>query len=829
MASLASKMAEPPAGSPAANRETAAAGRSPVIPRASLAQTIREWSEIWTPPPPFRRSRNEKDTDTDTDKHFLRRIAPTRKPVFVLSESLRRSSRAGDEKNAPARRHAKSPGSRPTASEGRPTPVTAEHCIDFVFAIASPRPSGGIGGGRGRKYCVIEGAGVRGSCQREITEQIRAQRRNGTAGVAVPSTWSYTLYDWPRGPRGTGLVIQSRSHRQQRFRVIGCLLAARYRNSQCEQPLGESEQVLDEAGLPIAWRRIQCHQMRRWKGVPSHRFVGKGAGIDQIASSPPPRSDGVVHHSGAAHHSGLIDGLPRHSVSRLCSVRVGEVLKWRDPSRIVRIALGCLHPPPLLLQNAFFGRIEHCPGQGHAPPPPPQEPSTLLHQRARSEVRRETEMRALDPIHSPSNTKLDIATGVKKLQAFTALTFTVVKSVRKIKYGGWNNLRRIITACARASNCYKTSPHTISPVAKSLKQGITLEAFVTAARSLQPTHSLIVDLTVELSEELNVVLVVELFVLLFQDVVLSVVLFVVLITAKRVHSTARGSQSDTRPVPKASRSQSVNEQAHFKGTATQYRLCVLTDSTPPTKANRVQSPPGSPDLRMWKSCRTMSLVGGFSRGSPVTLAPSFRRCSIFTSITLIGSQDLAVKRCPNLFTHSLSLNSTVLYTLELASFLRWLLYSCEATPFMSELRVIGAHGCRVFINWRRVTQGVSNKVRSNDKHVAELAGPIGLSFLSVFTLGWQGARVIEVNGREKKGRGVLEERGGRRVDEPELFASLIVTSFTKLTRIDAQLSFYYPGGERAHYDRATCLRAEVAGEMGQEGSRALTCELQPVA
>ncbi|KAJ8870419.1 hypothetical protein PR048_029441 [Dryococelus australis] len=33
----------------------------------------------------------------------------------------------------------------------------------------------------------------------------------------------------------------------------------------------------------------------------------------------------------------------------------------------------------------------------------------------------------------------------------------------------------------------------------------------------------------------------------------------------------------------------------------------------PSKANRVQSPTGSPDFRKWESCRTMSLVGGFSR------------------------------------------------------------------------------------------------------------------------------------------------------------------------------------------------------------------------
>ncbi|KAJ8876123.1 hypothetical protein PR048_024032 [Dryococelus australis] len=63
--------------------------------------------------------------------------------------------------------------------------------------------------------------------------------------------------------------------------------------------------------------------------------------------------------------------------------------------------------------------------------------------------------------------------------------------------------------------------------------------------------------------------------------------------------------------------------------------------SPPTIANRVQSPAGLPDFRTWESCRTMPLVGGFSRGSPVSPTLSFRRCSILTSIILIGSQDHA--------------------------------------------------------------------------------------------------------------------------------------------------------------------------------------------
>ncbi|KAJ8879117.1 hypothetical protein PR048_019723 [Dryococelus australis] len=42
---------------------------------------------------------------------------------------------------------------------------------------------------------------------------------------------------------------------------------------------------------------------------------------------------------------------------------------------------------------------------------------------------------------------------------------------------------------------------------------------------------------------------------------------------------------------------------------------------------------------------------GFSRASPVSPAPSFWSCSMFTSVTLFGSQDLAVKSNLNLLTH----------------------------------------------------------------------------------------------------------------------------------------------------------------------------------
>ncbi|KAJ8878880.1 hypothetical protein PR048_019479 [Dryococelus australis] len=98
----------------------------------------------------------------------------------------------------------------------------------------------------------------------------------------------------------------------------------------------------------------------------------------------------------------------------------------------------------------------------------------------------------------------------------------------------------------------------------------------------------------------------------------------------------------------ASRGVHVGKLYHSKGAAVAERLAC----SPSTKANRVQSPTGSPDLREWESCRKTPLVGGSSRDLPLPLPPPLRRRSIFTSIALIGSQDLAVKSRPNLFTVS---------------------------------------------------------------------------------------------------------------------------------------------------------------------------------
>ncbi|KAJ8888769.1 hypothetical protein PR048_008261 [Dryococelus australis] len=67
------------------------------------------------------------------------------------------------------------------------------------------------------------------------------------------------------------------------------------------------------------------------------------------------------------------------------------------------------------------------------------------------------------------------------------------------------------------------------------------------------------------------------------------------------------------------------------------------DCSPPTEANRVQSPAGSlPDFREWESCQTMPLISRFP-----ALAPHF---------ALIGSQDLTASGTTADYVSAQSLN-----------------------------------------------------------------------------------------------------------------------------------------------------------------------------
>ncbi|KAJ8885685.1 hypothetical protein PR048_011883 [Dryococelus australis] len=80
-------------------------------------------------------------------------------------------------------------------------------------------------------------------------------------------------------------------------------------------------------------------------------------------------------------------------------------------------------------------------------------------------------------------------------------------------------------------------------------------------------------------------------------------------------------------------SQNMPARAHSNGRVeVGTAVAELLECSPPTKANRVQSPAGPPsNFCMSESFRTMPLVEGFCRGSPISPALSFRRCSILTS------------------------------------------------------------------------------------------------------------------------------------------------------------------------------------------------------
>ncbi|KAJ8892163.1 hypothetical protein PR048_004743 [Dryococelus australis] len=82
--------------------------------------------------------------------------------------------------------------------------------------------------------------------------------------------------------------------------------------------------------------------------------------------------------------------------------------------------------------------------------------------------------------------------------------------------------------------------------------------------------------------------------------------------------------------------------------------------SPPGKAYRVQSPAGSPDFRKWQSCRTIPLVSGFSRGSPIPSTPPIpaplrnrntRSPVRFRSIALVGWSLFNVWRISRYHTH----------------------------------------------------------------------------------------------------------------------------------------------------------------------------------
>ncbi|KAJ8893711.1 hypothetical protein PR048_006311 [Dryococelus australis] len=116
-------------------------------------------------------------------------------------------------------------------------------------------------------------------------------------------------------------------------------------------------------------------------------------------------------------------------------------------------------------------------------------------------------------------------------------------------------------------------------------------------------------------------------------------------------SRGRSSRGRTAELVEA-KSRDATMEVIDDGVATACLLHVYQiERSPPTKANRVRLPAGSPpDFRWQESCRTIPLVGrGFSGGSPVSsaIALHFGAAPFSPHFTLIVCQDPDAKRRPS--------------------------------------------------------------------------------------------------------------------------------------------------------------------------------------
>ncbi|KAJ8892200.1 hypothetical protein PR048_004780 [Dryococelus australis] len=137
---------------------------------------------------------------------------------------------------------------------------------------------------------------------------------------------------------------------------------------------------------------------------------------------------------------------------------------------------------------------------------------------------------------------------------------------------------------------------------------------------------------------------------------------------------------------------------------------------------------------------------------------------------LVGARKHRAKGLPTLLHNEQKLDFTVLYILEPVSFLHWLLRTCEVILFLIGLLVTGLHKCEVFIYWRKITQGLSNKVWFNETCTAKSLVIRELQDLNA--------------GNAISGRRVAltchcsRNRSAHRSNDPETMQGVIVAMFT---------------------------------------------------
>ncbi|KAJ8894024.1 hypothetical protein PR048_006634 [Dryococelus australis] len=164
------------------------------------------------------------------------------------------------------------------------------------------------------------------------------------------------------------------------------------------------------------------------------------------------------------------------------------------------------------------------------------------------------------------------------------------------------------------------------------------------------------------------------------------------IPTNRTPFATRGSQSDTRPIRRALRSQ-LRMRNH--------------NAIPPLCLHLIYGRRRA-NIREQRQSRTSLASGALS--CPAGQATGrVCQCHRVDLNACVKRALAAMRRHAQIACSREVMNVIVLYILGLASFLHWLLHRCEATPFLTELHVTGAHYCEVIIYWCRVTQRVSGK------------------------------------------------------------------------------------------------------------------------